>query len=111
MIGIPKIFVTLLTMMERYLGVISRSAEEIHLAKLSRTIQSGSLRQEHNWAAAGIGSLFRRSQSLGHQVYMAMISRGYTGEIYTLADDKWKKLDFLFMALCAVCIFGILWIR
>jgi cobalt/nickel transport system permease protein len=111
MIGIPKIFVTLLTMMERYLWVISRSAEEIHLAKLSRTIQSGSLREEHNWAAAGIGSLFRRSQSLGQKVYMAMISRGYTGEVYTLDEAKWKTLDFLFITLCAACIFGILWIR
>ena len=86
-LGVPRVFVMLLSMMERYLWVLARSAEEIHLAKVSRSITAGSLRDEQAWVAAGMGSLFRRTCSLGHEVYLAMISRGYTGEVY-LFDER-----------------------
>lgn len=86
-LGVPKLFVMLLGMMERYLWVLARSAEEIHLAKVSRSIAQGSLRDEQAWVAAGMGSLFRRTRSLGHEVYLAMISRGYTGEVHLLSDE------------------------
>lgn len=84
MLGVPVIFVMLLSMMERYIWVLARSAEEIHLAKLSRSITSGSTREEQAWVAAGMGSLFRRTRKLGNEVYLAMISRGYTGEVHLL---------------------------
>ena len=41
MLGVPQIFVTLLSMMERYIGVLVICAEEIHLAKISRSIAPG----------------------------------------------------------------------
>lgn len=85
-LGVPKVFVMLLSMMERYLWVLARAAEEIHLAKVSRSIASGSVREEQAWMAAGMGSLFRRTRALGQEVYLAMISRGYTGEVHLLED-------------------------
>lgn len=85
-LGVPRIFVMLLTMMERYLWVLVRIAEEIHLAKISRSISAGTVREEQAWVAAGMGSLFRRTRSLGQEVYLAMISRGYTGEVHLLGD-------------------------
>ena len=85
-LGVPKVFVMLLSMMERYLWVLARAAEEIHLAKVSRSITQGSLHEEQAWMAAGMGSLFRRTRALGQEVYLAMISRGYTGEVYLLED-------------------------
>jgi len=81
LLGVPRVFVMLLSMMERYLWVLARAAQEIHLAKVSRSIAPGRLRDEQAWVAAGMGSLFRRTRALGHEVYLAMISRGYTGEL------------------------------
>lgn len=85
-LGVPKVFVMLLSMMERYLWVLARAAEEIHLAKISRSITQGSLRDEQAWVASGMGSLFRRTRALGQEVYLAMISRGYAGEVHLLED-------------------------
>jgi len=85
-LGVPKVFVMLLSMMERYLWVLARAAEEIHLAKVSRSIASGSVREEQAWMAAGMGSLFRRTRALGQEVFLAMVSRGYTGEVHLLED-------------------------
>lgn len=101
MLGVPQMFVMLLSMMQRYLGVIARAAEQIHLAKLSRSIAPGTIRQEQAWVAAGMGSLFRRTYSLSSQVYLAMLSRGYTGEAHLLEDPRLHARDWLFLAACA----------
>lgn len=100
-LGVPKVFVLLLTMMERYLWVLARSAEEIHLAKLSRTLVPVRLRQEQAWVAAGAGALFRKSRSLGNAVYLAMQSRGFTGEVRLLEEARWRLADAGFIAAAA----------
>ena len=96
-LGVPRIFVLLLGMMERYLTVFLRSAQEIHLARLSRTGTLGSTRQEQAWVAAGIGSLLRRTQALGQAVFHAMLSRGYTGEARLLDPPRWRSEDWSFL--------------
>jgi len=110
-LGAPKIFVMLLLMMERYLAVIVRAAEEIHAAKLSRSIAPGSLRQEQAWVAAGIGALFRRTQKLGNAVHLAMISRGYTGEVYLLDEPCWTWREWAFLTAMILAVAGLLLIR
>lgn len=102
-VGVPRLFVMLLSMMERYLLVLLRVAEEIHLAKRSRSITAGTVREEQAWVGAGVGSLFRRTQSLGNDVYLAMLSRGYTGEVHLLDDPPLKSRDRIFgIAVLAV---------
>ncbi|HEY3378419.1 MAG TPA: cobalt transporter CbiM [Armatimonadota bacterium] len=98
-LGVPKLFIMLLSMMERYLTVFVRAAEEIHLAKISRAITMSELRREQAWVAAGMGALFRRTQSLGNSVYLAMVSRGYTGEAYLLDEPRWQFTDAAFLLL------------
>lgn len=80
-LGMPKAFGMVLAMMQRYLSVLLRAAEEIHLAKLSRTISEQSVRHEQRWVAAGIGSLFRRTHRLARETHNAMVARGYDGDL------------------------------
>jgi cobalt/nickel transport system permease protein len=80
-LGMPRVFGMTLAMMQRYLAVLLRAAEEIHVAKLSRSIAERDLRREQRWVAAGMGSLFRRTRRLAEQVHNAMLSRGYNGEV------------------------------
>ncbi|MHB9037136.1 MAG: cobalt ECF transporter T component CbiQ [Armatimonadota bacterium] len=95
--GVPQMFIVLLGMMERYLGTLVRAAEEIHLAKISRSVAIGTLRQEQAWVAAGIGSLFRRTYRLSDNIYMAMLSRGYTGEVRLLDPPRLRFRDWAFL--------------
>ena len=78
-----------------------RAAEEIHLAKISRSITMTDIRREQAWVAAGMGALFRRTQSMGNAVYLAMVSRGYTGEIYILDEPRWQVTDWAFLMIAA----------
>lgn len=76
----PPLLLALLAMGHRYLAVLARSAEEIHRARLSRTLSGGPLREEQAWVGAGLGSLYRRTRRLAEEVTLAMVSRGCTAE-------------------------------
>ncbi|MEI7833282.1 MAG: cobalt ECF transporter T component CbiQ [bacterium] len=98
-LGVPQLFVTLLGMMSRYLTVFIRAAEEIHLAKISRSPGSGSLRQEQAWVAGGMGSLYRRTRTLGDDIYLAMVARGYIGDIHLLDEPRFELSDWAFLMI------------
>lgn len=99
-LGVPAAFVMVAGMMARYLSLLLESVEQIHLAKLSRSIGGIGVRREQAWAAAGMGELYRRSRRLAEEVTEAMVSRGYTGETRTLAAARWCWHDILFLVVC-----------
>jgi cobalt/nickel transport system permease protein len=98
-LGVPKVFGMVLGMMQRYLVVLLRVTEELHLAKLSRTISASSIRHEQKWVAAGIGILFRRTHRLAEEVHAAMISRGFDGDIQVKSDRGFRPSDYLFTTI------------
>lgn len=100
-LGVPAAFVMVASMMTRYLSLLLESAEQIHLAKLSRSIGGIGVRREQAWTAAGMGEIYRRSRRLAEEVTEAMVSRGYTGEIRSLTVLGWRGRDILFVMACA----------
>ncbi|MHB0999792.1 MAG: cobalt ECF transporter T component CbiQ [Armatimonadota bacterium] len=103
-LGMPRVFGMVLAMMQRYLSVLLRSAEDIHLAKLSRTISGGTIRSEQRWVAAGMGSLFRRTYRLAEEIHEAMVSRGYDGDIQIRSSGKIYLPDKIWLASSAIFI-------
>ena len=97
-LGMPRVFGMTLAMMQRYMSLILLTAEEIHLAKLSRTISSKSLRNEQRWVAAGIGVLFGRTYRLAEEVRQAMVSRGYDGDLQVGSVAGLRLPDFIWIA-------------
>jgi cobalt/nickel transport system permease protein len=107
-LGMPQAFGMVLVMAERYLSVLLRVAEEIHLVKLSRTISPGSLGQEHRWVAAGIGNLFRKTRYLTEDVYNAMLSRGFDGEVRVISSSRISILDVFWVLGAVLALIGLL---
>ena len=101
-LGVPSGFVLVLDMTVRYLAVLLRSAEEIHLAKLSRSIAHVPTRRDQAWAAAGIGEIYRKSRKLAGEVADAMESRGYAGEVRSLSAGRWGWPETVLLCACAV---------
>ncbi len=100
-LGVPAVFVTVLDMMVRYLGLLLRGAEEIHLAKLSRSIGHVPVRREQAWAAAGMAELYRKCRRLSGEVADAMVSRGFSGEVRSLSTGRWGWPETVFVLACA----------
>jgi cobalt ECF transporter T component CbiQ len=101
-LGIPRVFVMVTEMMYRYLEVLARAAHDLHLASLSRSLGRGSGRRERRWVAAGIAALFRKTVALSQAVYLAMLSRGYTGEARSLAPPGLARRDVAWIAACCI---------
>jgi len=77
MFRVPSIFILTLEMAYRYIFLLIKTANEMHLAKKSRTIKKESAKDGQKWVASGIAALFRKSYHLSEEVHKAMLSRGY----------------------------------
>lgn len=106
-LGIPGIFGMVFSMMQRYLSLMLRAAQEIHMAKLSRTIQVSPAR-EREWVAAGVGTLFRKTHNLSTEVYKAMVSRGFDGGARPAQRFRPAFADFMFAATILLIAGGVM---
>jgi len=86
-LGLPKIFVSILSLMWRYLSLIVEEAKCLVRSRDSRSASGVNQRRPNGslWWRAGVtgrmvGNLFLRSLDRSERVYAAMVSRGYSGE-------------------------------
>ncbi|WP_328339609.1 cobalt ECF transporter T component CbiQ [Micromonospora sp. NBC_00421] len=76
----PQIITQIATFMLRYLDVLVGEARRMRVARVSRGDDPRFLWQLRGFAA-GVGALFLRAFERGERVYLAMLSRGYTGRM------------------------------
>ncbi|MFE7869570.1 cobalt ECF transporter T component CbiQ [Micromonospora humida] len=76
----PQIITQIATFMLRYLDVLVGEARRMRVARISRGDDPRFLWQLRGFAA-GVGALFLRAFERGERVYLAMLSRGYTGRM------------------------------
>lgn len=81
----PSLVVTIATLMLRYVDVIAGEARRMRLARISRGHDPRFLWQA-GATARGVGSLFIRSYERGERVHLAMLARGWTGDMPRLSD-------------------------
>lgn len=80
---LPALMVQILTFMLRYLDVVVSEVQRMRIARESRGFSGRSVRA---WPilARSAGALFIRSYERGERVHLAMLSRGYAGQLPTL---------------------------
>jgi len=94
---VPRIFVMTLNMTNRYLFVFLRLIQDMYRARKSRTIHALSAAGERGWVASRIGVIFRRSVEMSNDIYLAMLSRGYQGEIISLDRFRTSTIDHVWL--------------
>ncbi len=86
----PPLLVQIATFMLRYLDVIAGNARAMRIARISRCHDPRFLWQAKAFATS-IGALFLRSFERGERVYVAMLSRGYTGSLPRLGETPTRR--------------------
>jgi cobalt/nickel transport system permease protein len=76
----PTVITQIATFMLRYIDVLAEEARRMKVARLSRGYDPRFLWQVKAFAI-GVGALFLRAFERGERVYLAMVSRGYTGRL------------------------------
>jgi cobalt/nickel transport system permease protein len=104
---VPRIFVSTLSMTERYLFVLLRMIQDMYRARKSRTIRPLPVAAERNWIASRIGVTFRKSLEMSGDIYRAMLSRGFCGEYRSLNRFSARTIDYLWL-MTVISLSGIL---
>ena len=84
---VPPVFTQIATFMLRYLDVLADDARRMRIARLSRGYDPRFLWQVKAFAVS-IGALFLRTYERGERVYLAMVSRGWTGAMPVLDERR-----------------------
>ena len=102
----PAVFTQIATFMLRYLDVLADDARRMHVARLSRGYDPRFLWQVKAFAV-GVGALFLRAYERGERVYLAMVSRGYTGRLPVTGSARAPVAQWLAAATLPAASAGI----
>lgn len=91
---IPTLVLAILSFMYRFIFLLIDEMERVVMAYRSRYLHL-SLMKKIKVFASMIGLFFIRTYERGERIYLAMESRGFQGNIYTLTDLRWRMSDSL----------------
>jgi cobalt/nickel transport system permease protein len=108
---LPAVMVQIASFMLRYVNVISDEMERMKVARESRGFIATGIK---HWKviATSAAALFIRSYERGERVHLAMLSRGFDGNLPTLVTDTVTKkhwVSALFVPVLAL-IFSLLFL-
>ena len=79
---VPRIFIAVLAMAYRYIFVLLSAVIDMYTARQARSVTDHrDHRRGRGFVTASAGALFGRSHALAEDVHLAMISRGFTGDV------------------------------
>ena len=94
-VGVPKLYVLTLEMAYRYIFLLMDMVREMYVAKKARTIKARGMLEEQKWVGGRIGYTLIRSLDMSEKVHMAMMSRGYNGDVRIMQEFKMRNRDFI----------------
>jgi len=120
-VRVPRLLVAIFGLMWRYLFVLADEAIRLMRARQARSGHSdlpglkpgGSIRWRGSVAGGMVGNLFLRAFERSDRIYMAMLARGYDGEMRgeplpVLSRDNWLILICGLIVLVALAAFTLL---
>lgn len=104
---IPRLLVMILGLMWRYLFVLTDEAMRLLRARAARSGSTGNpdhptggtIRWRARTAGGMAGNLFLRSLERSERIHIAMLSRGYDGEIRSIPREKMRVFNWFILGL------------
>jgi energy-coupling factor transporter transmembrane protein EcfT len=104
---LPTTVILVLAMAYRYLFHLLISVEDMYTARRARTVgPDRDLGNGRRFVAASAGALFGKAHGLSEEVYLAMVARGFTGDVRLLVPERVKRRDLAWCLAC--CAIGLL---
>lgn len=107
---VPVVFVVVLGMTYRYIFLLLQTASDMFEARQSRLVGRLDGPAARRLAAASAGVLLSKSFQLSNDVYLAMLARGFRGEVYLLDDFAMRPRDWLALAAFALVAGAAVWL-
>jgi cobalt ECF transporter T component CbiQ len=104
----PPEVVTMLAMTHRYIFLLLETSNQMFESRQSRAVGRFTGPQQRSMTARTAGVLMGKSIELGQGVYLAMLSRGFRGDIRLLDDFRMRGADyaalFVFFAIASLTV-------
>jgi len=106
---LPVVLVVILGMTYRYIFLLLRNAHDMFRARKSRTVGRLDGREHRRAATASAGVLMSKTLQLSGDVYLAMRSRGFQGEVYVFDEFHAGWFDWAMLAVLVTIAALALW--
>lgn len=110
-LGVPTALVAVLGMTHRYVFLLLLTARQMFDARRSRVVAPMSAAQRRRLAFTAAGALLGKSLQLASDVHLAMVSRGYRGEVRLLDDFRARPRDWTALTIAFALPVLIVWSR
>jgi cobalt/nickel transport system permease protein len=110
-VGVPVIVVAVLGMTHRYIFVLLQTAMQMFEARRSRIVGPMTAAERRRLVAASAGVLLGKTLQLSTEVHLAMIARGYRGEVRLLDDFRTRPRDWAALLPALAIPALILWLQ
>jgi cobalt/nickel transport system permease protein len=107
---VPVVVVVILGMTYRYIFLMLQIARDMFESRQSRMVGTLAGPDQRRLAGASVGVLLSKSFQLSNDVYMAMQSRGFRGEVHTLDEFQMRRGDWLALAGFALAAGAAAWL-
>jgi cobalt/nickel transport system permease protein len=108
---LPALVVSIVGMTYRYIFLFLHTTNNMFMARRSRTIARFSGAANRRWLGQALAATLAKSQHMSEEVYLAMLSRGYSGEVIALDDLQARRRDLLCLVSAVLIIFILLWVN
>lgn len=95
---VPVVIVVILGMTHRYIFLLLETTRDMFESRRSRMVGALGGRDRRRMAVASVGVLLSKSFYLSHEVYLAMRSRGFRGEVFILDEFRMRRRDWVWLA-------------
>ena len=109
-LGAPALLVLVLGMTYRYIFLLLATARAMIEARQSRSVGAMEPADERRFAVASIGVLLGKSIQMSNEVHLAMLARGFRGEVWTLDDFTMHPRDWIALAAFAALTAAAVWL-
>jgi len=106
---LPIVLVVILGMTYRYIFLLLRNAHDMFTSRKSRMVGRLEGREQRRAATASAGVLMSKTLQLSGDVYQAMRSRGFQGEVYLLDEFQTGWYDWIMLVLFITAAAVALW--
>lgn len=108
-LGVPRLLVTQLRFLYRYLFLLVDQAMHLRQARRARDAGHGPIGWRWRSSAGLVGVLFVRTLEQAERTHLAMIARGYDGTIQLLRPLRWRRHDWVFVVATAAYVVAVRW--
>jgi cobalt/nickel transport system permease protein len=107
---VPQEVVMMLAMTHRYVFLLAETASQMFESRQSRTVGALDRASQRHMAARTAGVLLSKSVDLSNEVFLAMQSRGFSGDVKILSEFRMRSRDYLGLAAFLLTGALIVWI-